>query len=252
VIQTRSDETGNFSDETRPPRREPYPKLPRPARAKTPMTEPSPPDIPRFPKHDPSEAAFWDARFDASFTPWDQGAVPADFRTWVVAQVEPKKVLIPGCGAAREVTLLASRDWDVTAIDFSPSAVAAAKTLLGSLAPHVREQDFFDPDLVKEQFSIVYERAFLCALPPRMRTQWAAQMRAILANTQGAIVGYFFIDEQNTETNPKGPPFIITRNDLNALMASAGCTLVDEKTPTDTIDVFRGRERWMVWASSTT
>ncbi len=196
--------------------------------------------IPTFPKHDPASPAFWDVRFDAAFTPWDQGGVPQSLVDYITQIPAPKKVLIPGCGSAHEVRFFAGLGWDVTAIDFSPAAVARAKQLLGELGSHVRKADFFGDALGKERFSTVYERAFLCALPKSLWPAWAARI-ALLIPPDGRLTGFFFFDN-----NEKGPPFGIARAELVELL-SPHFDLIEESVPTDSIAVFAGKERWQVW-----
>ncbi|MEQ1518103.1 MAG: methyltransferase [Usitatibacteraceae bacterium] len=195
---------------------------------------------PIFPKHDPASPEFWDVRFDAAFTPWDQGGVPKSLANYVARERTKRKVLIPGCGAAYEVRFFAELAWDVVAIDFSASAVAHAKRLLGQLADHVREDDFFGETLGRERFDVIYERAFMCALPKRLRAAWAARV-AELIPANGRLIGLFFFG-----SSEKGPPFAIARAELVALL-SPHFALVEESVPTDSIAVFAGGERWQVW-----
>lgn len=207
----------------------------------SPAVPPTPPQpTPTFPKHDPASPAFWDARFEASFTPWDQGGVPQSLVTYVTKHPQPKKVLIPGCGTAHEVRYFAGLGWNVTAIDFSPAAVARAKQSLGSLGSHVREEDFFGETLSREPFEAIYERAFLCALPRRLWPAWAARV-AQLISADGRLFGFFFFDN-----NEKGPPLGIDPAELSALL-SPHFELIEESLPTDSINVFAGKERWQVW-----
>jgi hypothetical protein len=200
----------------------------------------TPPAPPVFPKLDPASPEFWDVRFDADFTPWDQGGVPQSLANYVAGNSTPKRVLIPGCGAAHEVRFFVGLDWDATAIDFSPAAVARAKNSLGILGSHVREEDFFGEALGQERFDAVYERAFLCALPKTRRTQWAARVAELLP-AGGRLFGFFFFDE-----NEKGPPFGIASDTLNELL-TPHFKLIEETIPTDSISVFAGKERWQVW-----
>ncbi len=133
--------------------------------------------------------------------------------------------------------------WDVTAIDFSPVAVARAKQLLESIGlpgGAVIEADFFAPRWQASPFDVVYECAFLCALPLALRADWAAQIARVTA-TGGALAGYFFINEDT-----KGPPFGITKDALHALL-SPHFDLIESRIPGDSIAVFQGKERWMVW-----
>ncbi|MYN02755.1 methyltransferase domain-containing protein [Pseudoduganella sp. DS3] len=220
--------------------------------------------MPEFSNRDPRTPEFWDQRFEGAFTPWDRGGVPAQLSAWLQPgkpgsdpRVGPKPAaaasqgltlgsdpdlpgfaaLIPGCGTAYELQAFCEAGWDATAIDFSPAAVAAAQQNLGRWRAHVVQADFFTypatPDLI-------YERAFLCAMPremwPRVVQRWAELLPA-----GGLLLGYFFFDD-----NPKGPPFGADRQQLDALM-SAHFSLEWDEPVEDSLPVFQGKERWMAW-----
>ncbi len=195
---------------------------------------------PSFPRHDPATPAFWDVRFDASYTPWDQGGVPQSLANYVKQNPAPKRTLIPGCGSAHEVRFLAERGWDVTAIDFSPAAVAHAKQLLGALADRVYEMDFFGEPLRHQRFDAIYERAFLCALPRQLWAQWARRVTEIIPEA-GLLIGFFFF-----ATDEKGPPFGISPDALSELLCPA-FELIETSMPIDSISLFSGKEKWQVW-----
>ena len=191
-----------------------------------------------FAQRDPASPAFWDERFERRFTPWDRGGVPQALRDFAAASA-PLTTLIPGCGAAYELAFLADAGWDAVAIDFSPAAVAAGKVVAGPHAARVVEADFFawQP---QQPLQLIYERAFLCALPRAMRLQVATRWADLLA--PGALLaGYFFFDDA-----PKGPPFGISRAELDALL-QAGFECIADDAVSDSIPVFAGKERWMIW-----
>ena len=198
------------------------------------------PTVPEFPRHDPATPAFWDARFEADFTPWEQAGVPHCLADYVGRFPEPKRVLIPGCGSAHEARLFLKMKWPVDAIDFSPAAVARAKATLGPLGVSVREADFFGPDLASDQFDVIYERAFLCALPATLREAWATRI-AMLLPRDGSLIGFFYFDDSR-----KGPPFSIDKNALLKLLEK-NFDLSEEREPSDSIPIFAGKERWQVW-----
>ncbi len=193
---------------------------------------------PTFSTRDPNTAAFWDERFRQGFTPWDQAGVPSAFAAFA-ARTAARPVLIPGCGSAHEAGWLARAGWRVLAIDFSADAVASARARLGTEAALVEQADFFTyrPPFVP---GWVYERAFLCALPPARRADYAARMAELL-EPGGLLAGFFFFDE-----GPKGPPFGIAHAELDALLGSS-FELVEDEPVADSIPVFAGRERWMTW-----
>ncbi len=94
--------------------------------------------------------------------------MPAPLARWLAAHPGAgARVLIPGCGSGYEIAAFAHAGYDVTAIDFSPSAVARARALVGApLAARVLEGDFFRHEFAAAPFELIYERTFLCALPP--------------------------------------------------------------------------------------
>jgi len=149
-------------------------------------------------------------------------------------------VLIPGCGTGYEVRLFAEHGHDVLAIDFSDAAIEAAQRELGPLSKLVKKADFFG--LQEGPFDVVYERAFLCALPRARWTQWAQRM-AELVRPGGELVGFFYLDD-----NQRGPPFGISRDGLSALLGRSFEITEDHPvSPGESIPVFKGKEIWQVW-----
>jgi hypothetical protein len=195
-----------------------------------------------FASRDPCSPQFWDERFERGFTPWDRGGVPAALRAFVERSAQPLRTLIPGCGAAWELAYLSNAGWDASAIDFAPGAVAIARAAVGPWSARVHEADFF-AFAPAQPLDLIYERAFLCALPRAMWPQVAARWADLLA--PGALLaGFFFFDDA-----AKGPPFGIAKAELDALLApSFRC--VEDAEVEDSIAVFAGKERWMVWQRS--
>lgn len=195
---------------------------------------------PEFPRADPAGAEFWDLRYGASFVPWDAGAVPAQLAAFVSCASRPRNVLVPGCGAARDVRFLAERGWNVLGIDFSHEALASARPILGPHVNRVRYGDFFAP-IAEAPFEVVYERAFLCALPRRLWQAWGRRI-AELVEPGGELAGYFYFD-----SGERGPPFALRdAAQLEELLAPSFERTEDAQVG-DSIEVFKGKERWQVW-----
>ncbi|WP_428825884.1 methyltransferase domain-containing protein [Azonexus sp. IMCC34842] len=200
------------------------------------------------PEQRPEHPDFWCKRFGDGLTPWDAGSVPAAFAQFVAEQPGPLNTLIPGCGSAWEAAHLAERGWPVTALDFSPVAVATAREILDAAASHGR----FAPgavDLLCADFftftraapyALLYERAFLCALPRKLWADWARRVAELLPSG-GRLAGFFFLCDQ-----AKGPPFGILPEQLDDLLSPNFLRLADSPVA-DSIPVFAGRERWQVW-----
>ena len=197
------------------------------------------PSTPSFAHRDPSRAEFWDERFAGAFMPWDAAGVPQALRDFVAGEGAPRTTLIPGCGAAYEAAWLDAQSWPVRAIDFSPVAVESARAQLGPRASLVEQADFFTytPPFTLD---MVYERAFLCALPRTLWQDYARRMAQLLPS--GArLAGFFFLKE-----TPKGPPFGIAADALYALLGQDFVCEVDRLVD-DSVPVFAGAEHWMIW-----
>ena len=210
-------------------------------------TAPSPTQI-KADDQRPEHPDFWCKRFGEGITPWDAGKVPDDFAAFVARQATPLNTLIPGCGSAWEAAHLAAQGWPVTALDFSPTAITRAREVLASAAP---QGDFLRGalDLVCDDFfkwqpptapALIYERAFLCAIPRKLWPDWGRRVAELLP-PGGLLAGYFFLCDQ-----AKGPPFGILPEQLDELLR-ANFELLEDKAVADSIPVFAGRERWQVW-----
>ena len=184
---------------------------------------------------DSSTPEFWDTRFRGGVTPWDAGGAPAHLREWISGK-KPCRVLVPGAGTVYEVRLFAELGHDVLAIDFSDAAIEAAQRI----GLQVKKADFFSLD--EALFDLVYERAFLCALPRTCWPDWGRRM-AELVRPGGELAGFFYMDD-----NQRGPPFGISQERLAALREEAFELKENQAVPPEqSIPVFKGREIWQVW-----
>jgi SAM-dependent methyltransferase len=187
---------------------------------------------------DSSRPEFWDTRFRGGVTPWDAGRTPPLLEDFLAGRAR-SKVLVPGCGTGYEVRAFAERGHDVLGIDFSEAALEAARAFLGPLAARVRHADFFS---LPGPFDLVYERAFLCALPRALWERWGAKM-ADVVRPGGELAGFFYFDD-----NERGPPFGTSLSALGTLLEPAFVREEDRAVPPDqSLPVFAGKERWQVW-----
>lgn len=165
--------------------------------------------------------------------------MPQQLASWLERKPVPLKVLVPGCGTGYEVRLFADRGHDVLGIDFSDAAIEAARREIRSPSA-VRKADFFT--LEEGPFDLVYERAFLCALPRTLWRDWARRM-AELVRPGGELAGFFYIDD-----NQRGPPFGILQRGLSELLAQAFELSENRALPAaESLPVFQGKEIWQAW-----
>jgi SAM-dependent methyltransferase len=186
---------------------------------------------------DSGRPEFWDERFAAGITPWDFGGVPPDLHTWLAAPRGRLRILVPGCGSAYEARAMAELGHEVVAIDFSDAALAAALKVMGPYGDRLVKADFFA--FQPAVFDLVYERAFLCALPRSRWSDWGRRVNA-LVRSGGWLAGFFYFDD-----NRRGPPFGIAAERLAELLERF--ERVEDRPVSRSLGVFRGRERWQVW-----
>jgi len=195
---------------------------------------------PVFPKEDAAQPEFWEKRFRENFTPWDSGRVPAALEQFLKTEPRGRRVLIPGCGSGYEVCAFAQAGHDVLAVDFAEAAIERARGILGPLSDRVRLTDFFESDF-ETPFDLVYERAFLCALPRRLWPRYAPRVSQLL-RPKGRLAGFFYFDD-----GERGPPFGLKVGELETLLSDRFEQIADAEVG-DSIPIFAGKERWQIWS----
>ena len=186
-----------------------------------------------------TEMEFWDSRYRAGKTPWDFGGIPSALAAYL-QMTSPQRVLIPGCGSGYEVRAFHERGWDVLAADYSPAAIERARQVLGALSAKVVLADFFAHDFGGSKFDVIYERTFLCSLPPEIWPQYARRMAELLVNG-GELIGLFLYGHED-----EPPPYPLTENQAQELFGEYFTRVVAEPV-SDSLPLFAGRERWQVW-----
>jgi SAM-dependent methyltransferase len=140
------------------------------------------------------------------------------------------------------VRAFAEAGYEVYALDFSPAAVERARSQLpAELRSRVIEGDFFTHDFGASPFDVVYERTFLCALPPR---QWPqiAQRTASLVKTGGCVLGLYYFGEKED-----GPPFGCGEGEPDSIFGHWFQRTIDEAVPREeSLPLFAGAERWQL------
>jgi len=186
------------------------------------------------------DATFWDERYAAGRTPWDQPKPPQVFMDFLKRHGRAGRAFVPGCGSGYELCALHEAGWNTLGIDYSRAAVARAHKVLGPLAELVRYGDFFEQAPALSTFDLVYERTFLCALPLERRQAYGRRMAELIA-PRGVLCGFFFFGPED-----EPPPHPVRDDELRLILENDFERTENEAVP-DSLPLFAGKERWQVW-----
>jgi len=165
----------------------------------------------------------WQSKWFSLDTPWDlNGPHPETerlmelLRSW---RIPLDSVFIPGCGRAHDADVFLKHGLKVVGVDLSEAAISVAKDLWkdtpGLDLIHSSNEDFAESH--KGHFSLVFDRAMLCALPPEGRQTYIKAVHDSLA--PGGIFSSLTFQKLNSE--PKGPPFAIDEQNMTKLMSES-------------------------------
>lgn len=163
---------------------------------------------------------FWQQRFENKETAWDRGAPSPQLLVWLASgELQPCRIVVPGCGSGWEVAELASRGFEVIGIDYTAAAVEKTHALLlgRSLKAEVIQADVLDYQSTKP-FDAIYEQTCLCAIHPDLWFQYAKQLRGWLK--PGGSLWALFMQMIRPAASEQGlilgPPY---HCDINAMRA---------------------------------
>jgi methyl halide transferase len=145
---------------------------------------------------------YWNNRYQNGETGWDMGMVSPPLKAYIDQLTDKQlRILIPGCGNSYEAAYLLQQGFDnITLIDIAPVLVEQLqKQFSSNKGITILCSDFFEHS---GQYDLVLEQTFFCALPPALRTDYAAKMAELIC-PGGKLVGLLF----NKEFDAAGPPF---------------------------------------------
>lgn len=150
----------------------------------------------------------WEKRWQTGQTGWDLGAASPPLCAYadqIPMEKRGLRVLIPGCGNGYEALhLLRNGFTNIVMVDIAPTAVERLQHRLDTEMPgwqttlRVVCADFFR---LEEEFDLILEQTFFCALDPVQRPDYARKMFDLLT-PGGTVAGVLF--DRDFEG---GPPF---------------------------------------------
>jgi len=147
------------------------------------------------------EKSYWEKRWQENQIGWDIGNVSTPLKEYFDQLTDKNfKILIPGCGNAYEAEYLLKQGFtNVYIVEISQLAVDSfLKRCPEFPSEHIFVEDFF---LLEDQFDLIIEQTFFCAIDPKRRNEYAKKTFELL-KPGGKLVGLLF----NREFEG-GPPF---------------------------------------------
>lgn len=145
---------------------------------------------------------YWTERYQNGNTGWDIGYPSTPIKDYV-DQLEDKsiKILIPGAGNGYEAEYLWKKGFEnTTLIDLSILPIQQfSKRVPQFPKAQLVHQNFFHH---RDQYDLIIEQTFFCALNPRLRVSYLKKMSELL-KPNGKLVGLLF----NLALNSDQPPY---------------------------------------------
>lgn len=144
---------------------------------------------------------YWENRYQNLETNWDIGTISTPLKEYIDQLTNKSlKILIPGAGNGHEFDYLISKGFENTfVIDIAPTPLNNIRKRNGKFQNQLLQGDFFEHD---EQYDLIIEQTFFCALNPQLRQQYVNKMHQLL-HPNGKIAGLLF----NFPLTTSGPPF---------------------------------------------
>lgn len=146
---------------------------------------------------------FWEQKYGKGDTGWDIGCISTPLKEYIDQLTDKDlKILIPGAGNAYELLYLVEKGFtNVFVIDIARQPLENIKKRMPYFPEHqILEGNFFD--LALNNFDLILEQTFFCALDPGLRPAYVNKMKQLL-KPSGKLAGLLF----NFPLTESGPPF---------------------------------------------
>lgn len=158
---------------------------------------------------------YWETRYANQEIGWDVGEITTPLKIYIDQLSDNNlKVLIPGAGNSYELDyFLKNKFTNVSVLDFAELPLQNIKRRVTNVnLNQLILSDFFEHE---EQYDLVMEQTFFCALNPELREKYVTKMYSLL-KPKGKLVGLLF-DFPLTEV---GPPFGGSTEEYKTLFSS--------------------------------
>lgn len=188
---------------------------------------------------------FWENIYLNDDVGWDLKGVTPIFDS-LSDELVKGSVCIVGCGRGHDAIMFAQKGFDVTAIDFAPSAIHFVKKLAkaANVGVNTVQDDIFTlHNSFSNSFDYIIEQTCFCAIHPSRRVEYVSVMKKIL-KPGGMLIGLWFpLDKQLDEG---GPPWGQNIREVKGYFKS-GWEIIREEFSELSIKPREGREKLIIF-----
>ena len=144
---------------------------------------------------------YWTERYDAGKDGWDLGCISPPIKEYI-DQLTNKdiKILIPGAGNSHEAEYIHNQGFtNLYVCDISNVPLDNLKDRVSTFPlDNLIHGNFFE---IQDEFDLVLEQTFFCALNPLLRQDYIEQMSKII-KPKCSLIGLLFSKEFDIEVPP--------------------------------------------------
>jgi thiopurine S-methyltransferase len=151
------------------------------------------------------DPAYWSELYRNNDAPWDTGSITTPLKTYFDQLTDKNiSILIPGAGNAYEAEYLVNSGFrNVYVCDYAAEPLENLKKRCPAIPQdHLLLSDFFELDR-KNEFDLIVEQTFFCALDRSLRKKYFEKMHELL-RPGGKLVGLLFEHEFGKDIPPFG------------------------------------------------
>lgn len=198
---------------------------------------------------DVNSADKWELDYQRGGDGWDLGGPNPVFRSLIESgQISPGKMIVLCSGRGHDAREFARHGFQVTAVDFSRTAAQEMERMNDSDATvEILQHDLFTLSARFDgSFDYILEYTCYCAIDPQRRAEFA-DLAARLLKPGGLYISLAYPVSQHAG----GPPFAVSVPEVLRLFRERGFTLVERKTPPDSVPARRGAEELLLLQKET-
>jgi SAM-dependent methyltransferase len=154
-----------------------------------------------------AEVERWDERYRTGDTPWDTGRPSSELQRVIAEeQIQPYLAIELGCGTGSNAVWLAMQDYEVTAADLSPLAIAQARERAEGVGARVRflVADVLAPPDLGGPYQFFFDRGCYHVVRRESAAKYLDTLKAI---TQPGTLGLVLTGNAR-EAHEPGPPVV--------------------------------------------